>query len=280
MSIKTKTNLHVGSESINYDIVDKTVQRDSISNLPVINASSQKGALRYFFEIKEEIEDVLIDIVFGKDGEDASQGYVKFLDSYLLFLPLRANNQPFYYATSKSSLLNYCDFYDYLGYDLSEARTLIENLKTVDCIYNELGDAYIEDIHCGKSTDNMVNILDLLGLDVDATQVALLSENNFIDAVKHLPIIARNKIATNEAKTNGNLWYEEMVPRESIFYTAMLDYTQYSNRLEKLAKNKIQTFYDTLNTNLVQIGANASIGFGLCSYSLVDLTRKETVDAQ
>jgi CRISPR-associated protein Cmr4 len=40
--IKTKTNLHVGSGDINFGIVDNEVQRDTITNLPVINASSLK----------------------------------------------------------------------------------------------------------------------------------------------------------------------------------------------------------------------------------------------
>ena len=280
MTIKTKTNLHVGSESINYDIVDKTVQRDSITHAPIINASSHKGALRHHFQLSDDSDmQTLIDIVFGKEGEDASQGCVKFLDSYLLFLPLRADNKPFYYVTSRSALLGYCDFYANLGYDLSEARGLIDRLTEDNCIF-DLEDAHIESVPCKKSnTDDMREILNLLGLDIDVTQVALFSEANFIDAIRHLPVIARNRIKEGKSE---NLWYEEIVPRESLFYTAMLDYTNYSKRLERKAEIKIKNFYDTLQNNLIQIGANASIGYGLCSYK--DLTfpleTKELSDVQ
>lgn len=263
MIIKTKTNLHVGSESINYDIVDKTVQRDSISHVPVINASSHKGALRYHFEVDETIQEKLIDIVFGKEGDDASQGYVKFLDSYLLFLPLRANNQSFYYVTSKSALLGFCDFFENLNYNFKEAKELIDSLEE-NSVYNTFDNTYIEDTACKKSDVDMSKILKLLGLNINATQVAVFSEVHYIDAIKHLPVIARNKLQEGKSE---NLWYEEIVPRESLFYTAMLDYTRYSNRLEKLAQNKINTFYETLtNKNFIQIGANASIGFGLCMH--------------
>ena len=280
MTIRTKTNLHVGSESINYDIVDKTVQRDSITHTPIINASSHKGALRHHFQSDDTIDDKLIEIIFGKEKEDASQGYVKFLDSYLLFLPLRANNQPFYYVTSKSTLLGYCDFYDTLGFDLSKAKESIKSLDDNTVFHNLQDDTYIEDVSCTKSDDtNIKDVLKLMKLDIDVSQVAIFSDSYFIDATKHLPVIARNKL--NKEGKSENLWYEEIVPRESLFYTAMLDYTKYSNRLENLANNKIEDFYTTLKNSIVQIGANASIGFGLCRYtSLEQLPKKEVEDAK
>lgn len=48
--IKTKTNLHAGSGDTNFGVVDNEVQRDSITNLPVINSSSLKGAVRDHFK--------------------------------------------------------------------------------------------------------------------------------------------------------------------------------------------------------------------------------------
>ena len=47
--ITAKTNMHVGSGDTNYGIIDKLVQRDVLSNLPMIHSSSLKGALREFF---------------------------------------------------------------------------------------------------------------------------------------------------------------------------------------------------------------------------------------
>lgn len=270
--IKTKTNLHVGSESINYDIVDKTVQRDSISYLPIINASSLKGALRYHFK---EHNKVNIDFLFGseedrKNNKTSSQGNIKFLDSYLLFLPLRANNQAFYYVTSQKALLAYCHFYENLSLDFRTAKELINKLKD-NSIYHALEeDTMVEDISCTKSTEDMAKILTLLGLEIDASQVAVLSESYFIDAIKHLPIIARNKLKDGKSE---NLWYEEIVPRESLFYTAVLDYTHFSNRIEAKANHSFQNFYTEIQEGFVQIGANASIGFGLCKF--FELTKTE-----
>ena len=83
--IKTKTNLHVGNGAVNYDIVDKTVQRDSISNLPIINSSSLKGALRDYAEPFAKGDHNLQQDSFKKLFGDDTQGLVRFLDSYLLF---------------------------------------------------------------------------------------------------------------------------------------------------------------------------------------------------
>lgn len=261
--IKTKTNLHVGSESINYDIVDKTVQRDSISDLPVINASSLKGALRYHFQASSNVD---IDFLFGseedsKNNKESSQGNMKFLDSYLLFLPLRSNTKPFYHTTSKSNLFAFCSFFSELGLDMTDLEEQVSVLGDNVVLNTDI--SYIEDIECQKQAIDTAVFNKYFG----NINMAILSDENFIDAVKHLPIIARNKL--KEGKSD-NLWYEEIVPRESLFYTAMLDYTHFGNRVEAKANNSFTAFYTELQNGFVQVGANASIGFGLCKFSALD----------
>lgn len=281
--IKTKTNLHVGSGDMNYNIVDKTVQRDSITNVPIINASSLKGALRnHYDEVMpdtQRLDRATRDFIFGKeDNDNPSQGYVKFLDSYLLFLPLRAYSRPFYYVTSKANLLAFCAFYDNLNYDMDALKEEVENLD--DNTIFDTDATEIEDVTCKKSTHKTPELQALFG-EID---IAVFSNENFIDACEHLPIIARNKVETKDAKgepnNDSNLWYEEIVPRESIFYTAQLDYSVYGNRVFKPANYKLKTFYDVLTKDFIQIGANASVGFGLCRFSEIALSANHSEDTQ
>ena len=42
--IRAISNMHVGSGDINYDIIDRQVQKDPIEGIPVIHASGLKGA--------------------------------------------------------------------------------------------------------------------------------------------------------------------------------------------------------------------------------------------
>ncbi len=264
MIIETKTNLHVGNGDMNFDIVDKRVQRDSISELPIINSSSLKGALRNHFDDTERdscmIDTEKLNFVFGVEEDsngNSSQGYIKFLDSYLLFLPLRSDKRAYYHVTSKENLTLFCKFYEDLGYEMEELKEQIDELDD-NKIFDD-GTAYIEDIKCDKSIKDISKLTELFG-DIN---IAIFSDENFNEVVNHLPVIARNKLKNGQSK---NLWYEEIVPRKSIFYTVMLDYSNYGRRVLRKSDITIVCFYNDLEDGYIQIGANASIGFGLCSF--------------
>ncbi len=273
MIIETKTNLHVGSGDMNFDIVDKRVQRDSISALPIINSSSFKGALRNHFDYVDEgscmkVEDRL-DFIFGAEEDscgNGSQGYVKFLDSYLLFLPLRSDKRAFYHVTSKKNLQSFCSFYEELGYDMVCIKEQVNKLDD-DTIF-DYDEAYIEDELCLKSTENISVLEEIFG----KINIAIFSDEKFNEAVNHLPIIARNKLKDGKSQ---NLWYEEIEQIKSIFYTTMLDYSSYGCRVLNKSNYTINCFYDELERGFVQIGSNASIGFGLCALKKLELPVNE-----
>ena len=66
-----------------------------------------------------------------------------------------------------------------------------------------------------------------------------------------LPVIARNNLK------DTNLWYEEFVPRHSRFYCVILKTSD--------CELDIQSF---LNEQYIQIGGNASVGYGYCKFEL------------
>lgn len=74
---------------------------------------------------------------------------------------------------------------------------------------------------------------------------ALCSDDN-------LPIIARNVLDNGESK---NLWYEQVLPSETVLYTII---QENGNDLANALSGKI-----------VQIGANATIGYGYCKFELI-----------
>lgn len=65
----------------------------------------------------------------------------------------------------------------------------------------------------------------------------------------NLPIIARNCLENGEST---NLWYEQVLPSQSVLATIIQTYNA-----EDL---------DILNGAIVQIGANATIGYGYCKF--------------
>ena len=63
-----------------------------------------------------------------------------------------------------------------------------------------------------------------------------------------LPVIPRNSL--EEGKEN--LWYEQVVPRESVFFSFVYENQDW------------EKFYSVLKSKPVQLGSNGSIGYGHC----------------
>ena len=243
------TNLHVGSGGANYGVVDNLVQRDSITDMPTINASSLKGALREFFMVKWGESDDKLDYIFGPDLTRSSSskkepgvGHYKFFSADLLVLPVRSNKKPFFRATSRMLV----DTINEKAISLT-GRTLIRG-KYCDVsnghpkIKEPVG-TRLED--WDAKVDANLEVSEWMGSDV-----AVFDDDTFKVLARKLPVIARNYLENGVSK---NLWYEEIVPRESrfVFFVA---------RTNKYADD----FDQELNGAIVQIGANASIGYGFC----------------
>ena len=262
--IKTKTILHVGSGDTNFGIVDNEVQRDTITNLPVINASSLKGALRDHFDelIKADDTSKHFTKLFG---DEETQGLIKFIDARLLFLPLRSNKKPFYHVTSKETLESLKHFLQSFGIELD-----FEDISGDESIVVDKQDAVIEDVHCKAKELNLQKLKNLFGIK----NLAIFSEEDFNEAISNLPVIARNKL--NDGKSE-NLWYEEVVPRESIFVSVLSYYDNFNDsgadkrgKTDKtVLKRQYKKFEEKLLSDDIQIGANASIGYGICNFTLL-----------
>jgi CRISPR-associated protein Cmr4 len=284
--IKTKTNLHAGSGDTNFGIVDNQVQRDSITNLPIVNASSLKGAIRDHFKDlladtnetinNTEVKPFVFKTIFGDeqkklDSEDAitynklpKQGLVKFIDAKLLFLPLRSNKKPFYHVTSLATLNEAKSFLESFGISL-ELDNLATSGKSV-VIGNE--NATVEDVECMPFQADFSKIQSLFGIE----NLAIFNDEDFNEAVLNLPVLARNALDNGKSI---NLWYEEILPRESILYTVFCYYNNLDDRKPdakgKTDKKKFEMAYrlfeEKLLKDAIQIGANASIGYGITKFS-------------
>lgn len=97
-------------------------------------------------------------------------------------------------------------------------------------------------------------------LDILASEICIMNHEDykFID----LPVTARNKLDKNG--TSENLWYEEYVPHDTIFYLPIV--SENDSLLSKLD--------NAINGEIIQFGKNASIGFGLCKVEKI-MSRKE-----
>ena len=294
--ITAQTHLHAGSGDTGYGVVDKMVQRDPLDGLPVIHSSSLKGAFR------EQVEQVLqpiittdqqekehrkdhpvVEHIFGtgilstrdtsKVNDNRLAGKYRFHQAYLLSIPVRSNVQPFFRATSPTIIQNLLDKVDLLGITLNaEDRNALEFLvntgkklkKGTPIIFTGGEDVLLEDYDAKQDGTNgfLSRLSEIVGADI-----ALFHHDDLKEHCASLPIIARNYL---ENGISQNLWYEEIVPRETRFYFLLQTTPMESS--EKVNGDDPKSFEDILLSclkpaNHLQIGANASVGYGLCQIS-------------
>lgn len=222
-TIECISNLHVGSGQDNDGVIDGLIQRDVVTDLPCINASSLKGALREHCEKwnkahNEDAEKVNVVKLFGKKvsgEENCEAGEYRFLDASILSIPRPSVNVPFVQVTCDEVVTELQDKASLFGVGLGD---------------NEKGTVL-----------RLANVLETNNC----------SYEDFKKYSDELPVIARNCLENGVSK---NLWYEQVLPRKSRLAFFILHDDGEINK----------TFDSAITSVPVQIGANASVGYGIC----------------
>lgn len=267
-TIKCITNMHMGNGDINFNIIDNEVQRDPVTGLPTMFSSGIKGALREHFGNHEKAVDI-----FGSDIMESNQekkgrsvpGKLKFLSGYLLFLPVRASkgDQAYYLVTTREILTQFDTLYRSIMGKTAFGKLL--QLIQPKTTYGPEG-AEVDGIKSQnkKMPDELKKVLEKLA-GVENVDRIMIMEEKLIKKI-NLPVLARNQLDNGISQ---NLWYEEVVPHEAIFFTAVLtDGT--ASGLEAL-QNFEQYIMGENSNSLVQFGGNASIGYGLTKVSRMEV---------
>jgi CRISPR-associated protein Cmr4 len=236
--IECVSNLHVGSGDNNYGVIDKQVQRDPITQIPVIHSSGLKGALREYFRVAVKLEDELISKYFGSSKtakDNLQQGDLRILEAHLLSMPTRSldSNVDFYRATTSEFVEEFNKLSKVLDCKVSIAALQPNVSEIARTEYGDVGS--LQNEYIGE-------------------KAIVFSTAQMKEMVSHLPVIARNSLDNGQSE---NLWYEEIMPRESRFYF----FITMPNGVSLNYKDEIDAHLDG---KLLQIGANATIGYGLC----------------
>jgi len=248
--LRNITNMHVGSGDINFGVVDNLVQKDAITNYPVIHSSSLKGAFREIFEAKKD----LVTYIFGQNPDSSDKkiaGAFSFFEAKLLFRPVRSNKELYFLATSKGILQEFLDMLDILNVKFSLKDDFLNLINTPNEIV-ATDEVVLEESLAKKVNFNLSDEFK----NFFGKNIAIYPDEEFKEL--NLPFVARNRLENGESK---NLWYEEIVPRYSIFYF----FIQKPDNISEKNKSLIEEFEKEFNNlKLVQLGANKSIGYGIC----------------
>jgi CRISPR-associated protein Cmr4 len=222
--ITAKTNLHVGDEcSTGYGLIDKSVQRDALMGLPCINSSSLKGALNEYCCHETTLKADQIHKIFGSDKKEKEKE--KKIES------------------QKGNTL----FFD--------ANILFLPVQDDDTLYklaycDEVIDRFIENAAVFEQNIDKKNFIS----NYKNIKEVTFDKFKTFCSDDELPIIARNVLENGESK---NLWYEQIVPPETVFYTFL--------------QSPDEILSTAINDKIVQIGANATIGYGYCKFNKISL---------
>ena len=250
--INALSNVHVGSGEVNYGLVDNLIQRDPVTNLPTINSSSLKGALREHFENLYSNPNVDVKYVFGSSPKDSSDnrapGRVRFFGADLVAFPVRCCEAeiPYVMVSAKDHLSRLRRNLDMLGVNAQ----FFENVSDLPKVQKNLGMVSIEDVSEKipfATVGKLEPYFDKNIAIVDEKTMGILCDD------EHLPVISRNCLDDGQST---NLFYEQVLPRYSRLCTVVM------GEGEKFSK-----FCEALNNQIVQIGGNATIGYGYCRFT-------------
>jgi len=352
--IKTLTHTHMGAYNSTSELIDNMIQRDTLpidknnpekhhKSLPVIHASSLKGAIKDHFAQRksdrnkqpknaQSVKPFTFDILFGKADQFSSgkdeiskknktapinihnyrpkQGLLKFYKANLLTTPLSSTSNIFYHATSTGIAIHFFSslkqfgllpgkeadevilFFQKLQDNLtSTKKDFVVIQKLQDDLNPDDNDQKEKDAtllsnqypyiagsnHCMTIETKMPAIAKHYFPAHAMNSLAIYEHQTFLDLYnENMPIISRNRLS--DQRESKNLFFEEILPKYSTlwfvcgsYHLAKLQNDQNNSQLQNYEKDRIciesaYTFFEKrLLNDTIQMGANASIGYGMTS---------------
>lgn len=268
--IKAISPIHVGSGQ-SLSSVDMPIQRERHSNIPKIEGSSLKGAIKHHIyhklgfnknNIKNDKKQhfTIFSKILGPEKGDESASAIAITDAKLLFFPVRSATDIYMLITCPYVLKRWREetnnnFEDPILDDIQDGNCIVSN-KTALLNQNKI---MLEEYIFEAETKDLDNYFNEISNDFPMKKVVVLSDSDFIDMVTmYTEIITRNKIDIDTGTAQGTaLFSEEYLPAETIMYFSVLKsafYEESENPMDYFNKNIGKVF---------QVGGNETIGKGI-----------------
>lgn len=294
LGLWAQTSIHAGAGS-SIDGIDLPIQREGHNGWPCVFGSSMKGALR------AKAEDLWgknegIRYVFGpdSDSDNASEhaGALMVSDARLLLLPVRSLTGYFKWVTCPSLLKRLQN--DAQCFDVAIDDYVVPNVTKLESGLQPQaeGNLFLEEYRLTTTTHDLSNIITILsrlsGIAEDdlTAQLVIVSDAMFTNLCQFAtPVTAHNVL--DDAKKSVNLWYEETLPPETVFYLALKANAIRDPKVRddkgedikekfenKVIKNsKAGALLDSITDVLLakpylQIGGNETVGMGWCKVQI------------
>lgn len=284
--------------------IDLPIQREVHTGYPLIPASSVKGSLRETAE--RRVSQGIVDGLFGpevqRSGQDKQEYFAGALtigDAKLLLFPVRSLTRSFFWITSPLALARFQRDLKMIGIDPgwdvplnveAECAIVPHECETTPRLF-------LEEMDFKPQKDTMITeIAEFIAARFDAALIgrafieklkkdlAVLSDDEFGYFIRYATQVSARIQLTSRKTTDkikgsdgreeqGNLWYEESLPPETIFYVPLFagparggaSKTELSTGTAVMDKLD----HEVLAGHFIQLGANETLGHGWCATFLV-----------
>jgi len=262
VGLHAETFLHPGSGQ-NDGAIDLPIARERSTDYPVIYGSMLKGALRarkfHASAGDNKSSDSVCDEYFGKQ-ENA--GGILVGDARLLLLPVRSLSASFKWVICPQIIQRFAS-------DLARSGQNIEikipqpkrhhylSHKSEDEIFLEewLFEKQEQNLQIDALLDAIQTIMPEMLRESLNNRLVIVNDDDFATLVRQgTPVHARNQL-NKETKSSENLWYEETLSPDTLFYSLFLPRFK-PELLAEFAQTEIA------QQPYLQIGGNETVGQG------------------
>jgi CRISPR-associated protein Cmr4 len=296
LTLYTRTPLHVGSGT-SVDVVDLPIMRERITGFPVIPSTSLKGVLRQWARDARKPDGTLLlsdeegRTLFGEDrkldeeaGITAHAGCVQIMEAKILAFPVRSLAGCFAWLTCPA-VLERCQR------DMGRRFTVPPVDKDRVVAGTELvvsGQVVLEEYALDQQPNSAGQAgqvaTSLTGLCADplwtsklASRLALVHDENFQHFVTTCTEVVARIVINPATRTNENLWNQENVPCETLFYSVLTVLPPRRNGVgtDFDPNAKLAELLSDTNPPILQIGGDETTGHGLCETKRIPLDQTE-----
>ncbi|HEU4962829.1 MAG TPA: type III-B CRISPR module RAMP protein Cmr4 [Bacilli bacterium] len=270
----TETPFHPGAGTA-VGVIDLPVQRERHTGLPTMQASGVKGSLRRATEARDEYKNHVNKLFGTADSTERASGSLGFSDLRVLAYPIRSMTGGTLWVTCPMVLSRFQQECGLVG-----ASTKVENL------FPEANQALVTDEWAKQISGKQLFLeeyeyevktntpLSNLAKHIAETLLPTGQAYAYVRQkfVSHLVVIADEeyqyllshsteihpRIQLSDQKTSKNLWYEETIPRDTLFYS-LIFHLQRNRQDEDTTSNE---WVNSLDETLAQFGGDESLGRG------------------
>ncbi len=300
MFIYTDGSVHPGAGD-STGVVDLPIQREVHTELPIIQGSELKGALREYFERKKGQDSDEIKQIFGtapENNDEGAGGAIGLSMARVVLFPLASLKGVFAWVTCPMCL-------EILRRDLSSVNkdlisdTGLDNIPTIPDSKTALTPEGAEDpIASGKiflsefpfknqPSQNLNKIAEWLSDrfpsdyiyfknklfkkngDKIQSNFVLISDNIFKELLKIKTEIVHRNVINKNTGTSDNLWTEENIPGDTLMYSMIYAAAPYNKSQTIKTVGDVVGFFEKEQIKSFILGGNQTVGRGWVSVTFV-----------